>query len=329
MISRRELLIAFGLGMVSAPTLSIAQPARVWRIGVLAPRSRPVIAEDPLYGAFVRSMRDLGYLEGKNLVIEWRFADGKYERLPAQAEELARLSVDVMLAATPPAVHAAKQATSTIPIVMLTISNAEVLGFVPSLARPGGNITGMSNLAADVVVKHPELLRAAIPRLAHIGVLVNPGNQVHKNALKLVHESAKTLGARVSPVVARKTSDIEDAFGGLAKKRAAALIVLPDPLFFTQARQIAGLAMRNRMPTIVWARQLVDAGCLLSYGPDLAEDYRRAATYVDRILKGAKPGELPVEQPTKLELVINRRTAKALGLTIPQELLLRADEVIE
>jgi putative ABC transport system substrate-binding protein len=239
------------------------------------------------------------------------------------------MRVDVIVAATPPAIQAAQRATTAIPIVMVRTSDPVGLGFVSSLSRPGGNITGLSNLNEDISSKYLELLRAAVPRLSRVTLLVNPGQPLHSVFLKNIYAAAQKTGMKVSPVEASTASQLESAFGAMRQERAEALILLPDPFFLGQVRRIAELAAQQRLPTLFSTREAVEAGVLMSYGPNRAEDYYRAATYVDKILKGAKPGELPVEQPTKLELVINLKTAKAIGLTIPQELRLRADKVIE
>jgi len=271
----------------------------------------------------------LGYVEGKNIVIEYRYAEGKYERLPGLAAELVQMKVDVILAGGTPALQAAQQATTTIPIVMVRTGDPVGRGFVASLSRPGGNITGLSNVAVDVSSKYLELLRVAVPKLSRVTVLVNPANPIQPDYLKRIQAAAQASGVKVSPIEASTESEIEAALVLMKQERAGALIVLPDGFFQAQARRIAELAAQQRLPTLFWTRGPVESGALMSYGQNLAEHYYRAATYVDKILKGAKPGELPVEQPTKIELVINLKTAKAIGLTIPQELLFRTDKVIE
>ena len=268
-------------------------------------------------------------MEGKNIIIEHRWAEGKYERLPGLAAEMVQMKVDVIVAASPPAVQAAQQATTTIPIVMVTTADPVGSGFVASLSRPGRNITGLSNINVDVSSKYLELLRVAVPKLSRVTVLVNPSHPNHPDFLKRIQATEKTNSVKISPAQASTASQIEAAFGSMKQERAGALIVLPDQFFFAQARRIAELAAQHRLPTMFWTREAVESGGLMSYGQNNAEHYYRAATYVDKILKGAKPGDLPVEQPTKIELVINLKTAKAIGLTIPQELLFRADKVIE
>ena len=328
MIARRTFLVA-GLGAIAAPLASFAQQkaAKVARIGFLGAGSASVWASR--LEALRAGVRDLGYVEGKNIIIEYRWAEGKYERLPGMAAELLQQKVDVIVAAGTAAIQAAQQATTTIPIVMAATADPVGAGFVASLSRPGGNITGLSNLNVDLSSKWLELLRVADPKLSRVAILVHPAHPNHPDMLKNIHATAKTTGVNVSPLQASTASQIETALGAMTRERAGALIVLPDGLFFGLTRRIAEIAAKNRLPTMFWDRELAEAGGLMSYGQNNAEHFRRAATYVDKILKGAKPANLPVEQPTKLELVINRRTAKAPGLTIPKELVLRADEVIE
>ena len=327
MVTRRRLVIALGAGALAPFASFPQQQVKVWRIGFLSSASTSGYAS--YVEALRAGLRDLGYVEGKNIIIEFRWAEGKYERLPDLAAELVQLKIDVVVAAAPPAVQAAQKATTTIPIVFVGVGDPVGTGFVASLSHPGGNITGLSNISVDVSVKYLELLRVAVPKLSRVAVLVNPGHPNHPDFLKNIQAAAKTTGVNVSPLQASTASQIEAAFGAITRERAGALIVLPDPFFFTQARQIAELAVKGRLPTMFWTRELAEAGGLMSYGQNNAEHFRRAATYVDKILKGAKPGDLPVEQSTRLELVINRKTAKALGLDVTNELLLRADKVIE
>ena len=326
MSNRRKLVIALGAGALIAPLACFAQQQRskVARIGLLEPGSISANRREALIGG----LRELGLVEGKNMIIEERRAEGKYERLPALAAELVQMKVDVIVASAN-AVRAAQQATSTIPIVMVTTADPVGSGFIASLARPGRNITGLSAIATDLSSKYLELLRAAVPKLSRVTVLVNPDHSIHPEFLKRIQATEKTNSVTISPVEASTASQIEPAFSAMKQERAGALILLPDPFFLAQARRIAELAAQQRLPTMFWTRDAVESGGLMSYGQNSAEHYYRAATYIDKILMGAKPGELPVEQPTKIELVINLKTAKAIGLAIPQELLLRADKVIE
>ena len=330
MITRRQLLIAIGVGPFAAAIPSLAQQqAKIPRIGFLSQGPRPTSLVSGFLGAFLKGMRELGYIEGKNLLIEWRFADGVSERLPALAAELVRLKVEVLVASNPPTIQAARQATSTIPIVMVLGPDPIGLGIVESLSRPQGNITGLVTTVMDVSRKHLEFLRAMIPKLSRAAVLGNPANPPHSLLTKNIQASAQRTSTRVFPVEARTAQEIDNAFAQANKGRARGIIVEADGLFIAQRQRIAELAMKNRLPSIFPFREHVEAGGLMSYGPSIADRFYGAATYVDKILKGAKPADLPIEQPTRFYLVINRKTAKALGLTIPQELLLRADEVIE
>jgi putative tryptophan/tyrosine transport system substrate-binding protein len=326
MTSRRKLLIALGAGALAAPFGCFAQKQRskVARIGFLESASPHARGRD----ALMAGLHALGYVEGKTIFIEDRWAEGKYERLPILAAELVRMKVDVIMAASPPAIRAVQQATATIPIVMVRTGNPVASGFVASLSRPGGNITGLSNISVDLNAKHLELLRDAIPKLSRVTVLMNPGSQNTSNLLKRIQAGDKTDSVTISPALATTKGEIYAAFAAMKQERAEALIVQPDPFFGSQVPRIAELATQHRLPTMFWTREHVESGGLMSYGQNIAEHYYRAATYVDKILKGANPGELPVEQPTTIELVINLRTAKAIGLTISGAVLLRADKVI-
>jgi putative ABC transport system substrate-binding protein len=328
MMDRRAFLLA-PTALLAPPLACFAQQqrAKVARIGLLEATSASSSATDR--EALIAGLRELGYVEGKNAIMEYRWAEGKYERLSGFAAEMVQMKVDVIVAASANAIRAAQQATTTIPIVMVRTSDPVASGFVTSLSRPGRNITGLSNIIEEVSSKYLELLRAAVPKLSRVTVLVNPGNPNHSNFLKRIQATEKTNSVKISPAQASTESEIETAFGAMKQERAGALIVLGDPFFLTQARRIVELAAEHRLPTMCWARDLVEAGGLMSYGQNPAEQYYRAAAFVDKILKGAKPGDLPVEQATKFELVINLKTAKAFGLTIPQALLLRADRVIE
>ena len=330
MNNRRKLIIALGAGALGASFRLLAQPqAKVWRVGFLALPSRPASFDSHFYGAFVQGMRELGYVEGKNLIVEWRFADGKAERLSSMAAELVQMRVDVILAGNTTAVRAAQKSTATIPIVMGTVGDPVGYGFVKSLAHPGGNITGPSSLAGDLGPKHLEMLLSMVPKLSRVAVLVNPSNPNHTMNLKKVEAVAQGTRVKILPVEASTPQEIENAFSVMTREKAGAVIMVGDAVFSQQVRQIAELATKHRLPSIYVGGEYVEAGGLMSYGQSFAERFRRAATYVDKIFKGAKPGDIPVEQPTKFELFINGRTAKALGLTIPQSLLISADKVIE
>ena len=330
MIDRRTFLAGTGAVLLVAPLAAEAQQAaRIARIGYLVPN---LGASPETHEAFRQGLRDLGYVEGRNLVIEYRSAEGKLERLPALAAELVALKVDVIVAPNTVAALAAKQATRTLPIVFAAAADPVTSGLVTSLARPGGNVTGLSNLAPELVGKGLELVRQAVPGISRVAVLWQPGaidERTEKDRLKRADVAARALGVRLQVVEARGPEDFDRAFSDMTRARSDALTVLGSSMFDTERRRLVALAAKNRLPAVYAWREFVDAGGLMSYGANLADMYRRAATYVDKILKGARPGDLPVEQPTKFELVINLKTAKALGLTIPPALLARADEVIQ
>ncbi len=317
------------LGLLAAPLAAPAeQPGKVFRIGILGnvPLTDPEGAR--VWGAFIQGLRELGYVEGQNITIERRFSEGKYERLPDLAADLVRLKVDVIVAPATNPVFAAKQATRTIPIVMTGSGDAVGSGLVASLARPGGNVTGLSTLAPEIVGKQLELLKEMVPRVSRVAVLWNPTNTGHSLSLREAKVAARSLGVQLQLLEARRPDEFEGAFAAMTRERAGALLVLGDGMFLLHPTRIADLAAKSRLPAMYGLREFVDAGGLMAYAHSLRDNFRRAATYIDKILKGAKPADLPVEQPTKFELVINLKTAKALGLTIPQSILIRADEVI-
>jgi putative ABC transport system substrate-binding protein len=328
MTTRREILIALATGAFTAPLASFPQQQRskVARIGLLEAASASISVHR--HEALITGLRELGYVVGKNVIIEYRWAEGSYERLPGLAAELVQLKVDVIVAAAPPAIRAAQQATTSIPIVMVRTSDPVKNKFVASLARPGGNITGLSNVNDEVLSKYLELLRAAVPKLSHVTVLINPENLGHTAFLKSIQDSEKPNSVKTTPLQASTVSQIEAAFAAMKQARAGALIVLPDSFFQEQSRRIVEFAAQQRLVTMFSTPQSVEAGALMSYGQNDLEHYHRVAAFVDKILKGAKPGDLPVEQPMKFDLVINMKTAKALGLNM-QGLLFRADRVIE
>jgi putative ABC transport system substrate-binding protein len=299
------------------------QAKKVFRIGYLSSAVNAVRIE-----AFKQGLRELGYVEGKNIVIEWRSAEENLDRLPALADELVRLKVDVIFAETTPAVQATKKATTTVPIV--TVSGDPVrFGFVASLARPGGNITGLANLTPELVGKRLSLLKEVVPRVSRVAVLFNPDSPGAALRMRETEAAAPSLGIKLQPVEARGPNDLEHAFSAMKKERAGALIPLTSPLMGEQRKQIVELAAKNRLPAMYDSREFSEAGGLMSYGAMLADLDRRAATYVDKILKGAKPADLPVEQPKKFELIVNLKTAKQIGLPIPPNVLARADKVIK
>ena len=332
MKTRREFLTVCGAGLCAlavSPAAFAQQQGKVWRVGFLAGRHVDFLDSDNYYGPFRQGMRELGYVEGRNLLIEWRSAEGNNERLPGLATELVDLKVDVIVVAGTPATGAAQKATTTIPIVMGNIADPVGSGFVKSLARPAGNITGVSNMTTDVYLKQLAMLLDMVPRLSRVAVLVNPSNQANIKGLETVQAEAQKRGVTILRAEARTPPEIAKAISWMRLQNAGALIVALDSIFLQQKSQIAELTAKHRLPSITPDRMYADAGVLMSYGPSIDDQYRRAATYVDKIFKGAKPADLPVEQPTKFELVINGKTAKALGLKIPQSLLIMADKVIE
>jgi putative ABC transport system substrate-binding protein len=303
----------------------VQQTARIWRIGYLSPLTGPSSFEE----AFRLGLRDLGYVEGKNLSVEYRWAGGTFERLPDLAAELVRLEVDLIVARGTPSVRAAKGATTTIPIVMPISNDAVGDGLVASLARPGGNVTGLTLMATELSGKRLELLKEAFPRIVRVAVLYDPDLTAHARELRETEVAAERLRVALQPVRIEASGDVERAFASMSRVHAEALITFGASITSGQLEPIVKHAARNRLPAIYAFRDFVDGGGLMSYGPSLQDSFRRAAAYVDKILKGAKPADLPVEQPAKFELVINLKTAKALGLTIPASLLLRADHVIQ
>ena len=328
-MDRRSFLFVFSLGGLSAPLAADAQPTgKVYRIGYLGMGSATV-SQLPVE-AFREGLRELGLVEGQNIVIDYRFAEGRFDRLPELAAELVLLRVDVIMAGPTPPAMAAKNATGTIPIVMAGVGDPVEQGLIASLARPGGNITGVSfSVGMDIFGKDLELLREAVPKARRVAILSNRANPSHALAITNVKAAAGSFGVQLQLLEAREPNEFDGAFAAMAKERVDALLVLPDGMFLLHRARLTDLAKKNRVPSMHGVREYVDAGGLMSYGPSTVAAWRRAAFFVDRILKGAKPADLPVEQPTKFELVVNLKTAKALGLLIPPVLLARADEVIE
>jgi len=329
-IERRTFLTMVPVALLAAPLAAEAQEAaKIARIGWLTGN---LAANPHTREAFLQGLRDLGYVEGRNLVIENRDAEGKVERLPALSAELVALKVDVIVAPGTLAALAAKHATRTLSIVFPVAIDPVQSGLVPSLARPGGNVTGLSFVGPELVGKCLEQLKQAVPGVSRVAVLWQPGGigeRTEEDMLKEAETATRALGVRLQLVEARGPADIDRAFSDITRGRAGALAVLGSVMFLNERRRLVDLAAKNRLPAVYAQREFVDAGGLMAYGPNVADLFRRAATYVDKILKGAKPGDLPVEQPTKFDLVVNLRTAKALGLTIPPSLLLRADEAIQ
>jgi putative ABC transport system substrate-binding protein len=327
---RRRGFIASGLGLYAAPLAALAQRAgKVARIGMLVPNTPEAVARSPRIAAFLTGLRDLGWVEGQNLVIEWRFAEGQLGRLAELAAELARSGVDAIVTAAAPSALAAQGATRSIPILVLDPGDPVGLGLVATLARPGGNITGVSSIAPQLAAKRLALLKEAVPAMVRVAVLANAAIPPAEIAMRELEATAKALDVQLQLVAIKGVKGIEEAFGEIARQQADGIVVFPDPLTFSNEATITGLALKNRLPALYGAMEFVHAGGLMSYGPSYPEMFRRGASYVDRILKGAKPGDLPIEQPTHFELVINLRTAKAIGLVIPQSVLQRADRVLE
>jgi putative ABC transport system substrate-binding protein len=326
-IGRRAFMGTVAGGLLAAPLAAQAQQAgKVYRIGFLFYGSP---GPAPELDAFRQGLREFGYVEGQNIAIEYRFASGKVERLPALAAELVRLKVDVIVTPTTPASQASKQATTTIPIVFVAVADPVGAGLITNLARPGGNITGLASISAELGGKRLELLKQVAPKASRVAVLYNPGDRANALMLKDMQDSAPALRLTLQPLEVRGPGEFEGAFAAMTRERAQALFGTAGVLTFEHRKTLVDLAAKNRIPAMWGHRQFVDAGGLMSYAVNYYDQSRRAATYVDKILKGAKPADLPVEQPTQFELVINLRTAKALGVTIPQSLLQQADEVIQ
>ena len=325
-MDRRRFIGTLAGGILAAPLAAEAQPRpRVARVAFLDGGN----LESHLWQATRDGLRELGYVEGQNLVIEFRSANGHFDRVPELPAELIRLHVDVIVTIGDPVVSAAKQATSTIPIVMAGSGDPVGRGFVASLARPGGNITSVSNLAVALTGKWLELAKEVVPRISRVAILRNGGNPTHALFWAEAQTSAHGMALTVYSVEVRSPGEFEHAFASMAQAGVGAVVVLADPLLGSHQMRLAELSAKHRLPSISPFREAAESGGLISYGPSLRANFRRAATYIDRILKGAKPADLPVEQPTKFELAINLKTAKALGLTIPPALLQRADQVIE
>ena len=328
MMKRRKLLIALGASALAAPLASFAQqqPAKIFRIrflGVVSASSYASRVE-----ALRAGLRELGYMEGKNIVIEYRWAEGKYERLPDLAAELVRLKVDVIVTHATLGTLAAKRATTTIPIVIASTGDAVAAGHVTSLARPGGNITGSTFFSPELAAKRLELFKEAFPRTKRVAVLTHPDNPLNGPVLTAMERTARSLKLELKLFEVRGPDELKNAFSAMTKSRVDAVAIREDSVFIANARAIADFAVKQRLPS-AGNKEFAEAGCLIGYGANLLELWRRAAVFVDKILKGAKPGDIPIERATKFELVVNMKTAKALGVKIPQTLLQRADKVIE
>lgn len=329
---RRAFIAGIGAATVWPFAVAAQQTPKVSRIGWLGTPHFDSPAGSVNREAFLQGLRDLGYIEGQNILIEYRMADGRIERLPELAAELVRLNVDLIVAGATPAGRAAQQATKTIPIIVNAMGDPVRDGLVASLPRPGGNITGTTFLGPELVPKRLALLKEFLPRISRMAVLRHPGvfdESTMRDMLNQTTDAATTLGVSLQFVDVRRSEDLDRAFAAIAKERTEALLPFPSTLFFAERRRIVELAATHRLPAMFNAREFVELGGFAAYGANLNDLFRRSAAYVDKILKGVKPSDLPVEQPTKFELVINLKTAKALGLTVPPSLIARAEEVIQ
>jgi putative ABC transport system substrate-binding protein len=328
-MERRTLLAAIGACAVVARVARAQQKTKVWRVGLLSASSVASVSSHWIWGSLLKGLREFGYIEGKNLVVEFRSAEDDYARLQELAAQLVAANVDVIVVSGGQSVAAAQKATRTIPIVIATAGDPVGSGFVKSLASPGGNITGLSDVAADMGFKLLDTLLSAVPGLKYVGVLVNPDNVSHTTFMRSIEDAARSKTVKVRSLEARTPAAIDAAFAAMAEDKVQGAIALADATFNSRQTQIAELAARYRLPCISGFRQYVHAGGLMSYGPDFADNARRAASYVDRIFKGAKPADLPIEQARRFEFAVNLKTAKTLALTIPGPLLARADEIIQ
>jgi putative ABC transport system substrate-binding protein len=326
---RRRDFIALAAGAALARPLPLRAEAmkKTPRVGFMG--NSTAALEANLVGPFIEGLRELGYRDGDTIEIVFRWAEGQYERFPALVAELLALPVDVIVTAGTPAALAVKKATSTVPLVMVAVGDPVGTGIVPSLAHPGGNITGLSSIAPDLEGKRLELLREILPKLARVAVFFNPVNPFHATSLKQGQAAAKVLGIALQVLAIDKTEHLDPAFEAMRKEKPEALLILADRIFLHNRQRIADFATENRLPNVSAYREVVEAGGLMSFGPSYEDMHRRAAGYVDKILKGANPGELPVQQPTKFTFLVNMKAAKALGVEVPSILLARADEVIE
>ena len=328
-MKRRRLLVSLAAGAI-APLASLAQaPGKVWRVGFLSVRHLDFVDSDSYYGPFTQGMRELGYVVGKNLVIEWRSAEGDASRLPELATELVRLKLDILVTAGTPASRAAQKATTTIPIVMISVADPVGSNLIKSFARPGGNSTGLSNMGFELGPKQLEMLLEMVPKNSRVASFMNPANAVSVLVIKNTQVAAQKLGVKLQTVEASTPQEIATGFTEMVRQNVKALIVPSEALFLQQKIQIVELATKHRLASIAGYADYVEAGGLMSYGQNLGENFKRAAIFVDKIFKGANPGELPVEQPTTFELVINMKTANALGLKVPQAILIQVTKVIE
>jgi putative tryptophan/tyrosine transport system substrate-binding protein len=326
-VSRRRFVAIISTAVLAAPLVAASQGQKIPRIGFLG--NSTATLEANLVAPFREGLRDAGYIEGRNVVIDYRWAEGTYERFPALIAELVALKVDLIVAAGTPAAVAVKKVAPTTPLVMVAVGDPVGTGLVASLARPGGNLTGLVSIAPDLEGKRLELLKEVVPKLALVAFLVNPANPFHAVSETQARAAATALNLKVQFVAVRAESEFDQAFAAIMSERPGAFIMLADRLFLHHRARIVQFAARNHLPGIYAYRELVEAGGLMSFGPSYEAMHRRSAYYVDRILKGAKPGDLPMEQPTQFQLIVNSKTAKELALTIPREVLIRAHQIIE
>jgi len=325
---RRQFITLLGGAAATWPLAARAQqPAKIPRIGFLG--NSTATMEANLIGPLRDGLRELGYEEGRNVIIEFRWADGKYDQFPALVAELLAAKVDVIITAGTPATLAIKKATSMVPLVFIAVGDPVGTGVVPNLGRPGGNITGLSSIAPDLEGKRLELLREVVPKLSHVAFFLNPANAFHTASMRQARVAAQSLGIKLQPMEVNKSEQLDGAFASIVKEKPDALLILADRVFLHNRKRMMEFAIQQRLPSVNAYRELVEAGGLISYGPSYEDMHRRAAVYVDKILKGTKPADLPIEQPTKFTLLINLKTAKTLGLTVPPTLVARADELIE
>ena len=329
-MDRRRFLGTLAAGLLAAPPAAEGQPvANIPRVGFLSPSSLSDSRTSRYFQALRQGLRERGYVEGQSIAIESRWAEGNYDRLPGLAAELVRLKITVIVTYGGVATQAASRATGSIPIVMAVVQDAVSTGLVSSLAHPGGNITGTSSMSPELVAKQLQILNEVVAKLSRVALLGNPAQIGHAPQVRHAQDAARVLGVRLQVLEVREPGEIDKAFAAITTGRADAVIVLPDSMLLDHRTRIAHLATRGRLPLIAALSDHAEAGGLMAYGPSISDTFRRAATYVDKILKGARPGDLPIEQPTKFEFVINLKTAKTLGLTMPPALLERADRMIE
>jgi putative ABC transport system substrate-binding protein len=329
-MKRREFMLALGGAAASLPLAARAQQsAKLWRIGALSGTARPTVLESSPYGGFAQGMRELGYAEGRDFIVEWRFAEAKAEHYAEFAEELTRLNVDIFLAAAPDAVRYFQKVAPQIPIVLALSTDPVGNGFAASLAHPGGNVTGLANSIDDSAPKQLELLTEAVPHLSRLGVLADSSSPNYASVAKNVLAAAQAKGVHLVTADVRTAQEFDGAFALLLRENVQAILLAGSVLFNLNRQRIAEFTTRNRLPSMFPIREYVEAGGLMSYGESFREFFRRSASYVDRIIKGAKAGDLPIEQPSRFYFTINLKAARAIGLELPASLLLRADEVIE